>query len=641
MSAWFDASDISTIVTEEGSSDVITWANKLDASVKMHGSTQKPNTGASINGLNALNFDFNSSGYERMFAYKNLTSPWSAASIDGNASGTYQDVAVFILYQIDHYYPNAMPFGLGWNGHFIWGHDGGGGGVGTLGSFYLDTPSRSRISMGLSSAGTTQVVSINYSNTKSERAIYHNGILKNSSSSITVTNAEQFNFPNSHHPDITPNPWGKADYTLGEILVVNEVISNEDRQKIEGYLASKWGLADQLPDSHLYSPNHLFSFDENGSLRTNRSLDYEVDEHNYTVNVEVLDDRNASYYEDFNITLTNVVEDLDGDGTEDYYDDDIDGDGLTNDEEVAYNSDPWDASSSNRPPSDINASNLTIAENSAIGTVIGEFNATDPDGEGNFTYAMHFDSLAIWLPFDETNGTTTQNHGSFSTIVSLLNGAVFSTDEAMFGSSSLRVPISSPNARVELSTPIALGNGGASNPYSVSAWFKGLYAFSETVHGWRTLIRGSTNNHHIIINKESDEIGIHRDAWFGSGKILSPISSESNWQHLVATFDGSKTTFYIDGNLLGSVQKSPGLDIKSIGNFWGGNQHFAEYLDDFRVYSKVLSQSEISSLYHFSVDQNGTLTANQPFDYETFDQNQTLAVRAFDDHNATFDKTSP
>ena len=257
LTAWFDASDLSTIVTEEGSSDVVTWANKLDSSVKMHGSTQKPNTGASINGLNALNFDFNSSGYERMFAYKNLTSPWSAVSLDGNVSGTYQDVAVFILYQIDHFYPNAMPFGFGWNGHFSWGSNGGGGGVGTVGSFYLDTPSR--INMELSSAGSTQVVSINYSNTKSERAIYHNGTLKASSSNVSVRDAEQFNFPNSHHPDNTPNPWGKADYTLGEILVVNEVISDNDRQQIEGYLASKWGLVDQLPDSHLYSPNHLFS----------------------------------------------------------------------------------------------------------------------------------------------------------------------------------------------------------------------------------------------------------------------------------------------------------------------------------------------------------------------------------------------
>ena len=90
----------------------------------------------------------------------------------------------------------------------------------------------------------------------------------------------------------------------------------------------------------------------------------------------------------FSISITNVVEDLDGDGTEDHYDDDIDGDGLTNVEELAYNSDPWDASSSNRPPSDINASNLTIAENSAIGTMIGEFNATDPDGDGNFTFSV-------------------------------------------------------------------------------------------------------------------------------------------------------------------------------------------------------------------------------------------------------------
>ena len=233
----------------------------------------------------------------------------------------------------------------------------------------------------------------------------------------------------------------------------------------------------------------------------------------------------------------------------------------------SYNSDPWDASSSNRPPSDINASNLTIAENSAIGTVIGEFNATDPDGEGNFTFSINSDSLLLWLPFDERNGTHAENMGSANTYGALMNGAVFSTDEAKFGPSSIRVPISSVNSRVLLSTPIALGNGGASNPYSVSTWFKGLYAFSETVHGWRTLIRGTTNNHHIILNKESNEIGTFRDAWFGSGQILSPISSESNWQHLVATFDGSKTTFYIDGNLLGSVQKSPGLDIKSIGNF--------------------------------------------------------------------------
>ena len=113
-----------------------------------------------------------------------------------------------------------------------------------------------------------------------------------------------------------------------------------------------------------------------------------------------------------------MVEDLDGDGTEDHYDDDIDGDGLSNADELAYNSDPWDASSSNRPPSDINASNLTIAENSAIGTVIGEFNATDPDGDTNITFSLGPSfaedlNMSLWLDASDAS-TITHSNGSVS-----------------------------------------------------------------------------------------------------------------------------------------------------------------------------------------------------------------------------------
>ena len=174
---------------------------------------------------------------------------------------------------------------------------------------------------------------------------------------------------------------------IGEIIVTDSD-SNEIRQKTEGYLAQKWGLGANLPSSHPFkNDSSLFSLDANGSLTANQIFDFETDDRNYSITVFATDDHNATFDKNFTITVTNVVEDLDGDGTEDHYDD-IDGDGLTNAEELAYNSDPWDASSGNRPPSDINASNLTIAENSAIGTVIGEFNATDPDGEGNFTYAI-------------------------------------------------------------------------------------------------------------------------------------------------------------------------------------------------------------------------------------------------------------
>ena len=57
----------------------------------------------------------------------------------------------------------------------------------------------------------------------------------------------------------------------------------------------------------------------------------------------------------------------------------------------------------------------------------------------------------MWLPFDEAKWN---DHAEITWEVAptewqlMMNGAVFTTDEAKFGPSSLRVPISSANARV-------------------------------------------------------------------------------------------------------------------------------------------------------------------------------------------------
>ena len=52
----------------------------------------------------------------------------------------------------------------------------------------------------------------------------------------------------------------------------------------------------------------------------------------------------------FTVSLTNIVEDLDGDGIEDPYDSDADGDGFSNQVELVNGSDPMDATSFNRAP---------------------------------------------------------------------------------------------------------------------------------------------------------------------------------------------------------------------------------------------------------------------------------------------------
>ena len=152
------------------------------------------------------------------------------------------------------------------------------------------------------------------------------------------------------------------------------------------------------------------------------------------------------------------------------------------------------------------------------------------------------------------------------------------------------------SAHARLTTPIDLGNNDASDPYSISTWFKGLYDHTETGHGWRTLTRGSDANHHVIVKNNGDELGTHTD-WVGSGYNLAPSVHLHPPQHLVATFDGSATRFYIDGSYVGFLNASEGNNIYAIGNYQSGNQRFSEYLDDFRVYGVVLTPAEVADVY--------------------------------------------
>ena len=157
---------------------------------------------------------------------------------------------------------------------------------------------------------------------------------------------------------------------------------------------------------------------ENGTLRIARPLDYEADA-NYSILASVTDSYGYSYYNSFNLTVGDVFEDLDGDNIADHLDVDIDGDGLSNaDEKIGY-SDPWDENSTNRPPSSLEVSNLSFSENLAPGSIIGEFNATDPDGDGNITFSLvpHYQRFELcrfgWmhrmlLPLPHSNGSVSQ-----------------------------------------------------------------------------------------------------------------------------------------------------------------------------------------------------------------------------------------
>jgi hypothetical protein len=89
-----------------------------------------------------------------------------------------------------------------------------------------------------------------------------------------------------------------------------------------------------------------FDLSPSGVLKSKKVLDYEVDEHNYSVGVRVSDDRNTSFEKSFTLYLRNQIEDIDGDEIEDFYDNDLDGDGFSNDTEMVEGTDPRDPYSS-------------------------------------------------------------------------------------------------------------------------------------------------------------------------------------------------------------------------------------------------------------------------------------------------------
>ena len=263
LTLWLDAADEATITTSSGN-EVTTWTNKLDSSIKMH-STYKPNTGAEINGLNALDFDKRAQNQvEYMKAMKNGSTNWTPATSDGVISGKVQNLTLFIVARIDTLRRTRMPFGFGWgdhlpwnNGQVFWKHDSG------------------RHNFSLSGTGKAFLLTMLYSKNMGKQSAFLNGHLKHDYSRTNddgVGNLGVFIWPDNNSGGGMSSTGYGADWTTGEILVTQGTISNSLRQDTEGYLAYKWGLVDQLPSDHPYSGYGRIKANEDALFSVQTSL---------------------------------------------------------------------------------------------------------------------------------------------------------------------------------------------------------------------------------------------------------------------------------------------------------------------------------------------------------------------------------
>ncbi|MFB6192943.1 MAG: LamG domain-containing protein [Candidatus Nanohaloarchaea archaeon] len=116
------------------------------------------------------------------------------------------------------------------------------------------------------------------------------------------------------------------------------------------------------------------------------------------------------------------------------------------------------------------------------------------------------------------------------------------------------------------------------NDGATKAW---LQVHSSSV--WDVGIRNSSGTTFAIVQGSSD---VQADRWY----------------HLAATYDGSNTALYVDGQSVDTASSSDTMaDLSGFGigaNVSNSNQRFQGNITDARIYNRALSSSEIQTLYN-------------------------------------------
>ncbi|WP_287739435.1 cadherin domain-containing protein [Microcystis sp. M179S2] len=140
----------------------------------------------------------------------------------------------------------------------------------------------------------------------------------------------------------SPTNLNLSNNTVAENSPLNTLIGNFNTTDPDTGNTFTYSLVTGIGDTD----NSLFTIDGN-QLKVNGLLDYET-QNNYSIRVKTTDQGGLSYEKQLTVSVSDV----------------------------------------NENPTNLNLSNNTVAENSPLNTLIGNFNTTDPDTGNTFTYSL-------------------------------------------------------------------------------------------------------------------------------------------------------------------------------------------------------------------------------------------------------------
>jgi len=193
--------------------------------------------------------------------------------------------------------------------------------------------------------------------------------------------------------------------------------------------------------------------------------------------------------------------------------------------------------------------------------------------------------LVGWWKFDETSGSIARDasgNGNDGTIKGDPIWVVGKIDGAL--------QLDGDGDCVDISS---VGISGT-DPRTIAGWAR---ASTTAIPGWTTVFGfapdGSTDGTYFDI--EVDDVGnyvINVQGWEG---IFSAVDTQ--WHHFAVTYTGIGGSWYLDGQLIDSLEGAIGtIDQVRIGARLEDNNFFPGLVDDVRIYNKSLTLKEIKKL---------------------------------------------
>ena len=225
---------------------------------------------------------------------------------------------------------------------------------------------------------------------------------------------------------------------------------------------------------------------------------------------------------------------------------------------------------------------------------------------------LEFGMLAHWS-FDETNGTILHD-SSGNDLNGTLNGFNNPWSPGRKGG-SLR--FDGVDDHITFAGITQLND---IRPLSFSGWLKLDHNGSGYVFAKRSLSQGYWR---FFASGPSKNWLVRSTT--GSAPALQTAEATPffHWQHITLTWNGlltgQNTKLYIDGSEQMSITRTAGTGqiVSDVGNLFtlgnrpeGNSSYFKGWMDDFRIWNRVITQNEIQALYQGAPDTNATVSGN-------------------------------